>query len=138
MRLMAYLGSVLPLLALWGAWLWRRGRLESARVFLWVATWAVLAPFLMNTAGWLLTENGRQPWVVQGLLLTQNGNSPSVSLTEVAISLGTFWVLYVALGIVWGFLMTRYARRGLELADDVSDPPDGPGSSAPLSPALTY
>ena len=42
----------------------------------------------MNTAGWLLTENGRQPWVVQGLLLTEDGNSPSVSLTEVAISLG--------------------------------------------------
>jgi cytochrome d ubiquinol oxidase subunit I len=138
MRLMAYLGSVLPLLALWGAWLWRRGRLESTRVFLWVASWAVLAPFLMNTAGWLLTENGRQPWVVQGLLLTQNGNSPSVSLTEVAISLGTFWVLYIALGFVWGFLMMRYARRGLELADDVSDPPDGPGGSAPLAPALTY
>jgi cytochrome d ubiquinol oxidase subunit I len=92
----------------------------------------------MNTAGWLLTENGRQPWVVQGLLLTQNGNSPSVSLTEVAISLGTFWVLYIALGFVWGFLMMRYARRGLELADDVSDPPDGPGGSAPLAPALTY
>ena len=41
----------------------------------------------MNTAGWLLTENGRQPWVVQGLLLTKNGNSPSVSLADVAFTL---------------------------------------------------
>jgi cytochrome d ubiquinol oxidase subunit I len=138
MRLMAYLGSVLPLLALWGAWLWRRRRLESSRPFLWVATWAFLAPFVMNTAGWLLTENGRQPWVVQGLLLTQNGNSPSVSLAEVAISLGTFCVLYIALGIVWGFLMTRYALRGLELEHDVSDAPDDAGSSAPRAPAITY
>ena len=55
----------------------------------------------MNTAGWLLTENGRQPWVVQGLLLTEDGNSPSVSLTEVAVSLGIFVVLYLVLGIVW-------------------------------------
>jgi cytochrome d ubiquinol oxidase subunit I len=138
MRVMAYLGSVLPLLSLWGAWRWRRGRLESSRKFLWVATWAVIAPFLMNTAGWLLTENGRQPWVVQGLLLTKNANSPSVSLPEVAISLGTFWVLYIALGIVWGFLMMRYARRGLDLEQDVSDAPDGPDSSEPRAPALTY
>jgi cytochrome d ubiquinol oxidase subunit I len=138
MRLMAYLGSALPLLGLWGAWLWRRRRFESSRVFLWVATWAVLAPFVMNTAGWLLTENGRQPWVVQGLLRTANGNSPSVSFAEVAISLGIFWVLYIALGIVWGVLMTRYARRGLELEHDVTDAPDDPDSSAPRAPALTY
>jgi cytochrome bd ubiquinol oxidase subunit I len=138
MRLMAYLGAVLPLLALWGAWAWRKGRLETSRVFLWVATWAVIAPFLMNTAGWLLTENGRQPWVVQGLLLTQNANSPSVSLADVAISLGTFWVLYIALGIVWGFLMTRYARHGMELEADVPGIPYDPDSSTPSAPALTY
>ena len=138
MRVMAYIGSVLPLLALWGAWLWRKRRFEKSRVFLWVATWAVLAPFLMNTAGWLLTENGRQPWVVQGLLRTANGNSPSVSFAEVATSLVIFWVLYIALGIVWGFLMTRYARRGLELEADLTDTPDGPDSSTPRAPALTY
>ena len=71
MRVMAYLGSVLPILALWGCFLWWRRRLLTARFFLWVGTWAFLAPFAMNTAGWLLTENGRQPWVVQGLLLHQ-------------------------------------------------------------------
>jgi cytochrome bd ubiquinol oxidase subunit I len=138
MRVMAYIGSVLPILALWGLWLWRRKKLETSRVFLWVATWAVVTPFLMNTAGWLLTENGRQPWVVQGLLLTENGNSPSVSLTEVAISLGAFWLLYIGLGIVWAFLMMRYGRQGLELEHDVEDAPDDPGSSSPRAPALTY
>ena len=138
MRVMAYLGSVLPLLALWGAWLWRRKRLETSRVFLRVATWAFVTPFIMNTAGWLLTENGRQPWVVQGLLRTEDGNSPSVSLTEVAITLVSFWVLYIAMGIVWGFLMTRYARRGLELEPDVPDAPSSPDASHHRSPALTY
>ena len=89
MRVMAYLGSVLPILALWGALVVapqeagdRRGSSSGSR------PGPSLAPFVMNTAGWLLTENGRQPWVVQGLLLTEDGNSPSVSLTEVAISLG--------------------------------------------------
>ncbi|GAA4360581.1 cytochrome ubiquinol oxidase subunit I [Angustibacter luteus] len=138
MRVMAYLGSVLPLLGLWGLWLWRRHKLTSARLFLWVSTWAFLAPFAMNTAGWLLTENGRQPWVVQGLLRTKDGNSPSVSLAEVALSLGIFWVLYLALGAVWGFLMLRFARRPLD--EDAEDPaaPDDPDSLFPRSPALTY
>ena len=60
-------------------------------------TWAVLAPFLMNTAGWLLTENGRQPWIVQGLMKTEDGVSPSVSETEIWISLFIFILLYAAL-----------------------------------------
>ncbi len=137
MRVMAYLGALLPILALWGCFLWWRRRLESGRVFLWVGTWVFLAPFVMNTAGWLLTENGRQPWVVQGLLLTRDGNSPSVSLTDVALSLGTFWVLYVVLGIVWGFLMLRFSRRALEPGPDESKQADDPGSSAP-TPAYTY
>ncbi len=136
MRVMAYLGSVLPILALWGCFLWWRRKLLTARLFLWVGTWAFLAPFLMNTAGWLLTENGRQPWVVQGLLLTKDGNSPSVSLAEVALSLGIFWVLYLVLGVVWGFLMLRFAKRPLEpVSDDVGS--DDPDPSAPL-PAFTY
>ena len=46
----------------------------------------VILPFLMNTAGWLLTESGRQPWIVQGIMLTKNGLSPSVSTTELWIS----------------------------------------------------
>jgi cytochrome bd-type quinol oxidase subunit 1 len=138
MRVMAYIGSVLPILALWGGWLWRRKKLETSRVFLWVATWGFLAPFIMNTAGWLLTESGRQPWVVQGLLRTEDGNSPSVSFTEVAITLLSFWVLYIILGIVWGFLMVRYSRRGLELEHEVPDEPSSPDAPKPRSPALTY
>lgn len=144
MRVMAYIGSVLPLLGLWGLWLWRRKKLASSRVFLWVSTWAVLAPFAMNTAGWLVTENGRQPWVVQGLLLTEHGNSPSVSATQVLISLVSFWMLYLILGVVWVFLMMRYARQGLELEEIVPRGPDGlddPGRADEMSPRpsmLTY
>jgi cytochrome d ubiquinol oxidase subunit I len=134
MRVMAYLGAVLPILALWGCFLWWRRKLLTSRLFLWVGTWAFLAPFAMNTAGWLLTENGRQPWVVQGLLLTKDGNSPSVGLSEVALSLGIFWVLYLVLGVVWGFLMLRFSKRDLEPSPDESTPADG---SAP-TPAFTY
>ena len=62
--------------------------------FLIIATWAAVAPFLMNTAGWFLTEIGRQPWIVQGLMLTKNGASPSVGATSIVISLVVFVLLY--------------------------------------------
>jgi cytochrome bd ubiquinol oxidase subunit I len=134
MRVMAYLGSAVALLALWGAWLAYRRKLATSRWFLVIATWAVAAPFLMNTAGWMLTENGRQPWLVQGLMTTADGVSPSVSTTELAISLTVFLCVYAAIGVVYAFLMLRYARRGLELepAED-----DGPGTDR-RTPALTY
>src|SRR5262245_465867 len=132
MRVMAYLGTAVTLLALWGAWLLWRRRLDRSRLFLVVATWAVIAPFLMNTAGWMLTENGRQPWLVQGLMTTADGVSTSVSTTEVVISLAAFVLLYVLLAAVNVFLMMRYARRGLELE------PDEEPASAPGAPALAY
>jgi len=138
MRVMAYLGSLAALVALWGLWLiWRR-RLPTARVFLFVATWAVAAPFLMNTAGWMLTENGRQPWIVQGLMKTTDGVSPSVGSTELAISLVVFYGVFVILGAVNVYLMMRFARRGLELEEpDEPDEHTG-GDGQPRVPALTF
>ena len=136
MRVMAYIGFCAPTARLVGRLAVATQGLETSRVFLWVATWGFVAPFIMNTAGWLLTESGRQPWVVQGLLLTEDGNSPSVSFTEVAITLAVVLVLYIILGIVWGFLMVRYSRRGLEPSRVPGEPtlPD-----APTPPrALTY
>ena len=113
MRVMAYLPVLVLLMGLWGLWLIRRKRLETSRVFLWVAVWAAVLPFLMNTAGWLLTESGRQPWIVQGIMLTKDGISPNVSTTWLWISLVTFILLYGALGTVDLILMLRYSRKQL-------------------------
>ena len=113
MRLMAYSAGVVFLLALWGLWLIRRKTLTSAKWFLVIATWAVILPFVMNTTGWLLTESGRQPWIVQGLMLTRNGVSPSVSTTDIVISLVVFVLLYLALALVDLLLMLRFARKEL-------------------------
>ena len=133
---MAYLGSLVLLLALWGGWLLQRGKLATARVFLWLSVWAVVTPFLMNTAGWLLTESGRQPWVVQGLQKTVNANSPSVSATDIWISLSAFVLAYIVLAAADLVLMLRYSRRGLADAEsEEAEPSAAPGAP---SPALTY
>jgi cytochrome bd ubiquinol oxidase subunit I len=70
-------------------------------------------PFLMNTAGWLLTENGRQPWIVQGLQLVRDAVSPSNSVTTIVISLSVFVLLYAVLGVVDFLLMRHFARKEL-------------------------
>jgi len=116
MRVMAYLALLVTLVALYGLWLNRRKKLATSRRFLWVATWAAILPFLMNTAGWFLTESGRQPWIVQGIMLTKNGLSPSVSTTYLIISLTVFVLLYGTLGTVDLWLMLRYSRKELAAA----------------------
>ena len=113
MRVMAYLATVVFILAAWGAWLLYRRRLDRAKWFLRIAPWAVLLPFLINTAGWMLTENGRQPWIVQGLMKTANGVSPSVSATDIWISLVIFVLVFAVLGVADAWLMLRYGRREL-------------------------
>jgi cytochrome bd ubiquinol oxidase subunit I len=131
MRVMAYLGALVLLIALWGLWLIRRKKLATSRRFLWVAIWAAVLPFLMNTAGWFLTEIGRQPWIVQGLMLTKNGISPSLPVTWIAISLAFFVVLYAIIGTVDLLLMLKYSRQPLPPARAEAD------ADAPV-PAVQY
>ena len=132
MRVMAYGGALIVLFALFGAWLIHRKKLDRSKRFLRIAPWIVIMPILMNIAGWMLTESGRQPWIVQGLMKTSNGSSPSVSATSIWISLSVFVVLYVTLGIADAVLMIRFARKPL--------PDDTPKSEADAdqTPALVY
>jgi len=110
MRVMAYLGTLIFLVAAVGAFLYRRRALERSRWYLWTAVAIIPAPFLAALAGWVLTEVGRQPWIVQGLLRTSDAASPSVTATTIAFSLGVFVSLYVALLVVDVVLMRKYAR----------------------------
>ena len=131
MRVMAYLGGLTLLLSLWGLWAIRRKTVATSRVFLWVATWAAVLPFLMNTAGWFLTESGRQPWIVQGIMLTKNGISPTLSTTWIWISLIGFIALYATLGTVDLLLMLKYSREQLP-------PPPSPVDADKPVPAIQY
>jgi cytochrome d ubiquinol oxidase subunit I len=123
MRVMAYMGLLLFLVAAVGAWLLWRQKLVRGRVFHRIAIVAMAFPFIAATAGWILTEMGRQPWIVQGLLKTDQANSPNVGTTWLGISLGVFISLYVVLGVVDFVLMRRYARPGRpERAEELPAP----------------
>jgi cytochrome d ubiquinol oxidase subunit I len=129
MRVMAYAGMLMFLVAAVGAWLYRRRALERARWFLWAAVFSIALPYIAATAGWVLTEMGRQPWIVQDLLKTEDAVSPTVSAWTVGVSLGVFAGLYGILAVVDFVLMRRYARV---------DPPDPSTSEAEAIPALGY
>ncbi len=130
MRVMAYAGMLMFLVAAVGAWLYRRRTLETARWFQWAGIGAIALPYVAASAGWILTEMGRQPWIVQDLLLTREANSPNVSTTWLVISLGVFIALYAVLLVADVWLMRRYATV---------DPPGAGGEGDELSaPAVSY
>ena len=110
MRVMAYMGMLMFLVAAVGAWLYWKQKLERARWFLWTAIVAIAFPYIAATAGWMLTEIGRQPWIVQGLLKTADANSPAVSSTMLVFSLAVFVGLYLLLLVLDIWLMRRYAK----------------------------
>jgi cytochrome d ubiquinol oxidase subunit I len=122
MRVMAFAGVLMFLVAALGAWLYWKKKLEHARWFHRTALTAIALPYIAATAGWILTEMGRQPWIVQGLLKTSEANSPSVSTTWLGISLGVFVTLYVALLVVDFVLMRRYARPDLPAKEEMPAP----------------
>jgi cytochrome bd ubiquinol oxidase subunit I len=127
MRVMAFAGVLMFLIAAVGGWLYWKQKLERARWFQWTAIGAIALPYIAASAGWVLTEMGRQPWIVQGLLKTSEANSPNVGTTWLGISLGVFIALYIALGVVDFVLMRRYAH------------PDRPAPQEELpAPAVSY
>jgi cytochrome d ubiquinol oxidase subunit I len=111
-RAMVGFGLWFLLVTAWGLVTWWRGRLETDALWLRVAAATLFLPFFANSAGWLLTELGRQPWLVSGLLRTEHGVSPAVGAVSIWISVIGFTLIYAALAAVGFFLMHRYARPG--------------------------
>jgi len=106
---MVAFGSALALVALWAGWVaWRRRDLASDRPLL--RALVVVAPlgFLATEAGWVVTEVGRQPWVVQGFMRTAHAVTPMPGLV---VPMVTFTVLYLGLGAVVVTVVSSFVRE---------------------------
>jgi cytochrome d ubiquinol oxidase subunit I len=115
-RIMIAAGCAMIVLALYGAYLTFRKKLEgSHRWFFRLMMLGISLPFIGNTAGWIMTEVGRQPWTVFGLLQTKDSVSPTVVAGEVLFSLISFTALYLILTGVLAFLFVRTARKGPDI-----------------------
>jgi cytochrome d ubiquinol oxidase subunit I len=101
--------------------------------------WTLPAGVFATIAGWVVSESGRQPWLVYGKLLVSNSSS-SLTTGEVIASLAAFWIVYLGLFGAWVRQVIRQVRKGPE---EFLPPPDEPPREIALpdtpskQPALT-
>jgi len=111
-RIMVGCAGLMLGLVLLGGWLRWQGRLYDTPLFLRLAQFAAPLGFVAVIAGWCVTEVGRQPWTVYGLLRTAQSVSPSVTGSNVALSLVGYMLVYLLI-YPWGvMLMLRIVRHG--------------------------
>jgi cytochrome bd ubiquinol oxidase subunit I len=96
-RIMLAIGLFMIAAAFVGAFLWWRGMLFETRWYLRMMAQCWWIGFVAVIAGWVVTESGRQPWIVEGVLRTADATSP-VPNGSIAITLALFVVVY---GIVF-------------------------------------
>ncbi len=112
-RLMVGLGILFILYAFTGLVLWWRDKLEHTRLYLKAGTIIMFLPLLANSLGWIVTEIGRQPWIVYGLMLTRDGVSPNVSSGSMLLTTIVFTLVYGLLAAVAVYLVHRFAKPGV-------------------------
>jgi cytochrome d ubiquinol oxidase subunit I len=76
---------------------------------------AIPFPFIANTAGWMTTELGRQPWLIHGLMRTADGSSEQISAGNVWFTLLGFLGLYSVLSALFLVLVGRILHAGPQL-----------------------
>ena len=119
-RIMVGLGFLMALLAVVGLIVWLRLKFKINSRWWYLLTAAIFLPYLANTTGWLLTELGRQPWVVYGLLKTVDAVSPNVSAGMVLTSLIVFTLLYGVLIVVDVYMLVKFSKAGPKIEPDIS------------------
>lgn len=122
-RIMVGAGSLMILLALFGIWKMVRNKLERVPFYLKLMIPAISLPYIANSAGWIMTEVGRQPWIVFGLQKTEEGVSPLVTKGMVWTSLIGFTAIYGILMAIFIYLVVHFVKKGVEMEDgDPHDP----------------
>ena len=138
-HLMVGTGVFLFALVFLATWFWWRGNLLNKRWLLWLLVFSIIPAIAGNEAGWVATEVGRQPWIVQaplkldeegnrvvddqgrfiyeeGLgLRTNNAVSKAITSEQVLTSIIMFGTVYFLLGILWIFILNKKIQEGPKL-----------------------
>ena len=128
---MVGLGTLLFLLAAWYwlCWIFRRD-MPKSRWFLRIATCAGVAAVICMEAGWVVSEVGRQPWIVYNQMKVEDAATGN---TGVWITFVLVVLLYVGLGITTVLILRKMSRRyrqGVQAEDDVPYGPREPAAPA--------
>ena len=111
-QVMVGIGTLLALIAVWFLWSrWRRGSLPGSKWFYRAVVLAGPAGIVALIAGWIVTEVGRQPWIVYELMRTEEAVTGAEGIP---VGYATLAVVYAGLIVVVLFLLRRLAREGSE------------------------
>ncbi len=141
-RLMIYGAWAMFSVAFIGLIMRLRRRLYTERWFLRLVLWMLPVGVIATIAGWVVSESGRQPWLVYGKLLVTNSTS-SLSTGELVASLAAVWIVYLGLFTAWVRQIVRAVRSGPEALPGLpGGAPPAPGAagipagtSVPVAPA---
>ncbi|MCS6872716.1 MAG: cytochrome ubiquinol oxidase subunit I [Anaerolineae bacterium] len=122
-RVMVGLGFLMILVSWFTLFRVMQQRLEQTRWLLRILPYMIVVPYAANTSGWLMTEVGRQPWIVYGLQRTADAVSPNVTTEMVFLSLVLFTVIYGVLMAVDIFLLNKYAKDETQIESGVLPEP---------------
>jgi cytochrome d ubiquinol oxidase subunit I len=111
-HIMVGLGTLFIAITLIATLMLSMGKLFSNRWMLWILLLALPFPYIANTAGWMVAELGRQPWLVYSLMRTADGYSTTVSAGNGLFTLLGFMGMYTVLGVLFLFLVRREIEHG--------------------------
>ena len=116
-RIMVGAGFLMVGLSLYALFLVMGDLFDSRPLALKAFAFTIALPYLANTSGWMLTEVGRYPWTVFGLMTLDESISPTVSAGLVLVSLLGFIIIYSALIVATIYLITKHVKTGIPAAE---------------------
>ncbi|CAH1044684.1 cytochrome ubiquinol oxidase subunit I [Halomonas sp. TD01] len=135
-RVMVGIGLLMIAVALTGLFLRRKGRVYENPLFLKTLTVMIVSPFLAVLGGWIVTESGRAPWLVYGVMTHAEGLTPSLTGGMALFTLIGYIAVYSVVFLTGIYYLTRVVRNGMkELPAEVEGEVQRP--KRPLSAAQT-
>ncbi|HEX2978863.1 MAG TPA: cytochrome ubiquinol oxidase subunit I [Anaerolineaceae bacterium] len=122
-RFMVGSGMLMLLIAAYALFnIMRKTPWEKVRFLKWIP-FAIALPYVANTTGWLLTELGRQPWIVFGLMKTADAVSPTLTTGMVLTTAVVFTLVYALLMGADVYLLAKFAKAGpqVEKIDETNE-----------------
>lgn len=133
-RIMVGIGLLMIAVGFWSLWLRWRGQLYDHERFHRTLVWMIPLPFVAVLAGWFVTEVGRAPWLVQGIMTHADGVTPSLTGGMALFTLVGFILVYAVVFSAGVYYLRQLVLAGLERTQP--DPSHGhPRAKRPLSAA---
>jgi cytochrome d ubiquinol oxidase subunit I len=130
---MVGIGVLLFALGLYAVFMVMGDSLQNRGLSLKIYIWAIALPYISNSFGWILTEIGRMPWIVYGLMKVDDGLSFTVPPFQMLLTLLGFTLVYAALIVATIYLMVKYINVIPQVGGE--SPPDEDAGTPSVVPA---